>query len=92
MARCTWKNCSNEAVMEELDRDGRRWAYLCHPHHDELETAIKSMNAKAVMQAWVRAKGGAEAFAKDMVESLTYQKPPAALARFLSRNNKAPGS
>ena len=55
--QCTWKDCEASAQHEEMGRGGV-WARLCDVHHAELEDALTNFNAKKLIRAWARAKGG----------------------------------
>lgn len=54
---CTWKDCEGRATHEEEAR-GVVWARLCDEHHEELDDALTNFNAKKLIRAWARAKGG----------------------------------
>lgn len=66
--KCTWSECEDQGLYVELDRDNKPWANLCAPHHAELETAIGSMDAKALLRSWLRAQGGARKAAERMMK------------------------
>jgi len=57
MAACTWTGCTANAVHKELDRNGKPWAHLCQEHHDALEQALDSGDAKKMLSTWVKAQG-----------------------------------
>ena len=66
MVTCTWNRCGKAALAQQLDQHGRPWAHLCQEHSLQLETVIRSSDPKAVVRAWISAKGGPEAAAKSM--------------------------
>ena len=57
---CTWKNCPNFSVHDELDKDGNIWARLCEKHKKELDDAIENFDPRKILRVWVLASGGAE--------------------------------
>ena len=63
MSKCTWKNCNEDSVTEEKDRNGRIWAKLCQEHHDELDKSLNEFNPKKILSCWVLASGGAKKMA-----------------------------
>lgn len=63
---CTWKDCNREAVKTQKDKNGQSWAHLCQKHHDELESSLTGKDIKKLLGAWVKARGGAEAAAKQL--------------------------
>lgn len=65
--RCTWYNCREGAVHQEVDRDGSPWAALCQFHHDKLEAACRNKEMGKVLGIWVLAQGGPKAAAARMM-------------------------
>lgn len=66
--KCTWKECeSNEAKALEA-KDGKVWARLCKEHEKLLDAAISTGDARKILSYYVKAKGGAAAAAKSMME------------------------
>jgi len=57
---CTWVDCEEPAIKEQVAEDGNIWADLCVDHNKELSEATASENVVALMRAWVRAQGGAK--------------------------------
>lgn len=64
---CTWKDCGQPAAHDEVGKDGSVWARLCIGHHEELEAALDSLDVKAIMRAYIKAQGGANAAAARML-------------------------
>lgn len=69
MDKCTWKECNDNAVHSQIDRNGKPWANLCDKHNKELAQAVDCMmkdknGIPKMMKCWVLAHGGA----KKMVE------------------------
>jgi hypothetical protein len=64
MKACTWSGCKQEAIREQLDKQGGVWAHLCAQHDHSLDVALKGGDARKIMTAWVRAQGGAAAAAR----------------------------
>lgn len=64
--KCTWKDCSQEAHHNRLDKQGNPWAELCDEHQILLDEAINSGDAKKILSAWVKAQGGAKAATRRM--------------------------
>lgn len=64
---CTWKNCTEKAKIPCIGKDGNLWANLCDMHNRELNKAIESLQPKNIVQAWIKAKGGAEMAAKSFI-------------------------
>ena len=61
MNKCTWKGCSENAIKEQLDKNGKIWANLCDNHHDKLNNVINDpKKIKKILSYWVKAQGGAE--------------------------------
>ena len=58
---CTWVGCEKLARHEHRAKDGSIWCDLCDAHHEEVEAAVASPNAKRILSTWVKAKGGAHA-------------------------------
>ena len=56
---CTWVDCESVAVAEQIAEDGNVWANLCEAHDAELSLAITE-GVRPMMQAWVKAQGGAK--------------------------------
>lgn len=63
---CKWEGCVNGATKDQLDRDGIIWTRLCDEHDKKLDEAIKSLNPKRLVFAWIKAQGGAKAAAARM--------------------------
>ncbi len=62
--KCTWAGCEGEGTAPQIGRDGQRWALLCQKHKDDLDSAIASQSPPRLMQAWIKAQGGAKAAAE----------------------------
>ena len=58
---CTWIDCTETAEQSMTSSDGTVWSRLCQTHAAEVEEAIVSGKPRALLRAWVRAQGGAEA-------------------------------
>ena len=56
--RCTWKECRADGTHPQLGKTGGEWAVLCQTHHDELEAAMDTLEAKPLLRAWARAGHG----------------------------------
>lgn len=63
---CTWVDCSKEATVPQIAKDGDQWANLCVEHDAEIDKALVSMDVKVVLRNWLRAQGGAKAAAARM--------------------------
>ena len=65
--KCTWKDCTEEAIYPLLDKNGNQWAKLCEKHYNEHERAMDRFmeggGPKKMLSAWVKAQGGAKAAA-----------------------------
>lgn len=64
--KCRWEGCQNDGTKDQLDRSGIIWSLLCDEHDKRLEEAIKSLNPKRLVAAWIKAQGGAKAAAARM--------------------------
>lgn len=65
---CTWFECSNEAVREQRDEQGKVWANLCEDHDRQLTDSLCRGQAAQILSGWVKAQGGAKKAAKRMIE------------------------
>lgn len=46
--KCTWRGCGEAAAQSFANHRGRRWAYLCAPHANQIKRAAASVgNADA---------------------------------------------
>lgn len=62
--QCSWASkdvqCQHEGVVPQKGRDGSQWAELCEEHDRQLTAAIDSGDAKKLMSAYIKARGGAK--------------------------------
>ena len=68
--KCTWKNCENEGIENQIGKDGKVWACLCKKHKEEFDTAFKENNTKGILRVWVLANGGADKLSKRVAEEI----------------------
>lgn len=57
--KCTWKDCKEKGVYNQIDNNGDIWAILCVKHNQELENSIGD-HPRKMLRAWVLAQGGAD--------------------------------
>jgi hypothetical protein len=70
--KCTWLNCTAEAIVPQKANDGSTWANLCLEHHQEIENCMTKFEQpeygpKRMLSSWVKAQGGAKAAAARMM-------------------------
>lgn len=63
---CRWEGCQKDGTQDQIDRDGAVWACLCVEHDKKLDEAVKSLDPKLFVSAWIKAQGGAKAAAARM--------------------------
>ena len=68
---CTYVDCQEAAVHDQVAKDGSVWARLCPAHYTELEGAISATDAPRMMRAWVRCQGGSKAAARRLMGGAT---------------------
>src|SRR5216117_3474693 len=71
--RCTWEDCTQEAVVPQTGRDGEVWASLCAEHDQKLKAAEKSGRSPQILSCWTKAQGGAQE--KPMAEDDPVKEP-----------------
>lgn len=64
---CTWKDCVKPARVPQFDKQGEKWADLCHEHDAKLDAAIASPDPKLMLKYWVLASGGPSVLAGRML-------------------------
>jgi hypothetical protein len=74
---CTWQDCGAAATHAQVGSDGRQWANLCSPHHEQLRAAIATGDMPdRIAGAWVLAQGGIEAATKNTAAVLPWLYEP----------------
>jgi len=68
--KCTWKDCDQEATVEQLNVHAKPWAHLCPKHNQEFEENVHHPDVREALKVWSLANGGADKVAKMMVKDL----------------------
>ena len=66
--KCTWVDCTAEAVAPQIGRNGTEWANLCSSHDKKVSDSV-SGPAPEMISVWIKAQGGAKTAARRAVAS-----------------------
>ena len=65
--KCTWTNCTNEASVPQLSKDGTQWANLCPEHNNELDESMTNPDVRIMLRCYIQAQGGPSKAAERML-------------------------
>lgn len=58
--KCTWKDCNQDGIIDQRDKNNNVWATLCQFHHKIFDNSISNSDLKKILKNWILAQGGSK--------------------------------